>query len=257
MHDRSLHVGVHGGHRRVRQGPGVSRGDRDVGPDVAAPAAVARRHEPARFERGTQRAIQLGARKLRGVQPDQVGQVSQVNPRLGRERMGRRQQDSGDGTIGELQGLDSGHRPGGHEGGGDVDAVLSQGGVLIYVVHPHHAHRRFGRRLPERCQQVEQDRRVHVEIAVRELEPCRRVGPPGGGHRARRAFERAAGVAEKLLACPRHPRAARQPLKQLDAHFPLQIADLLRERRLRHPQPARGPEEAALLGDRDEVSQVT
>jgi len=191
------------------------------------------------------------------VQPHQIGQVLQANAPLGRERMGRRQQDSGHGAVGELEGLESGHGPGGHEGGGHVDAVLPQGGVLVDVVHPHHADRNVGRRLPERREQLEQDGRVDVEIAMREFQASGGVGAAGGGHGARRAFERVARVAEKLLAGARHPRSPRQPLEQLDAHFPLQVADLLRERGLRHPEPAGGPEEAALLGDRNEVSQVT
>ena len=135
--------------------------------------------------------------------------------------------------------------------------MLPQGGVLVDLVHPHHADRSVGRRLPERREQLEHDGRVDVEIAVREFQARGRIGSPGGGHGARRALERAARVAEKLLARPRHPRPPRQPLEQLDAHFPLQVADLLRERGLRHPEPAGGPEEAALLGDRNEVSQVT
>nr|WP_326710235.1 MULTISPECIES: hypothetical protein [unclassified Streptomyces] len=45
-------------------------------------------------------------------------------------------------------------------------------------------------------------------------------------------------------------------MQQLDADVLLKTLDLLRERRLRHVQPGRGPAEAELLGDRDESLQT-
>src|SRR5207244_8067242 len=58
------------------------------------------------------------------------------------------------------------------------------------------------------------------------------------------------------LAGGREPGAARETMEQRHAHFPLEVADLLGERRLRDAQPTCRPEEAPYLGDRDEVPQV-
>ncbi len=180
----------------------------------------------------------------------------QANPRFGGERMGRRKQDSGGGAVDEPNRLEPGHRPGADERRGHVNALLAEGGVLIDLIHAHDAQRRLRTRRPERGQELEQGGRVDVQIAMRELEPRRGVGLPGRGDGARRAFQRMACVNEKLLAGPRHPGPTRQPLEQLDADFPLEVADLLRERWLRDPETIGRPEEAAFFGDRDEVSQV-
>ena len=46
------------------------------------------------------------------------------------------------------------------------------------------------------------------------------------------------------------------PVEQLDAKLILQLADLLRERWLRHMQALGGPAEVPLLGNRDEIVQL-
>jgi hypothetical protein len=52
------------------------------------------------------------------------------------------------------------------------------------------------------------------------------------------------------------PRRSWVPLDQLHADVALEIAYLPRERRLRDVESSSGAHEAALLGDRDEVSEV-
>src|SRR5438128_486792 len=52
---------------------------------------VADGDQPATLERRPQYAVQLGTAALRGVQPHQIGQVLQPDPRLCCERMGRRE----------------------------------------------------------------------------------------------------------------------------------------------------------------------
>src|SRR6266480_5374218 len=68
--------------------------------------------------------------------------------------------------------------------------------------------------------------------------------------------QRTACFDEEGLARGREPDPARETMEQCHAHFPLEVADLLRERRLRHAQPTGGSEEAPFFGDRDEVPQV-
>jgi hypothetical protein len=63
-------------------------------------------------------------------------------------------------------------------------------------------------------------------------------------------------VLDEHLAGRRHPHAARRPLHQREPDLGLQPADLLRQRRLRDPQPPRRPGEVRFVGDHDEAAQV-
>src|SRR5205823_14099178 len=81
-------------------------------------------------------------------------------------------------------------------------------------------------------------------------------GTASAGHGAPCRCQRTARFDEEGLAGGREPDPARETMEQHHAHFPLEVADLLRERRLRHAQPTGGSEEAPFLGDRDEVPQV-
>ena len=53
-----------------------------------------------------------------------------------------------------------------------------------------------------------------------------------------------------------HPDAAGRAVGERDPELGLELGDLLRERGLRDVDPLGGPREAALLGERDEVSQL-
>jgi hypothetical protein len=63
-----------------------------------------------------------------------------------------------------------------------------------------------------------------------------------------------------LQVCPSGGREfdlAGAPDQEFHPEFAFELADLLRERRLRHVKPRRGLPEVQFLGDRAEVSQMT
>ena len=66
-----------------------------------------------------------------------------------------------------------------------------------------------------------------------------------------------AAALEQHLAGGRELDAARGPVQQRLAELGLEAADLLRERRLRDVQALGGAAEVPLLGDGDEVAQVS
>ena len=64
------------------------------------------------------------------------------------------------------------------------------------------------------------------------------------------------GVLDEALAGLGHPHATGRAVCQRDPELGLELGDLLRERGLRDVDPLRGTREAALLSERDEVSQL-
>jgi len=86
-------------------------------------------------------------------------------------------------------------------------------------------------------------------------QPLLEVVPGRAGGVGRRQHR--TGSLEKQLARVGQVHAARVSLEQLHAQLGLQAPDLGRQARLGHPETFRGAREAALLGDRDEVPQVT
>ncbi len=61
---------------------------------------------------------------------------------------------------------------------------------------------------------------------------------------------------QKILSFRCQHDAASEPVKEPDTQFPLEIADLAGEGRLRHPKSLRGPGDAGGVGHGDEVAEV-
>ena len=88
--------------------------------------------------------------------------------------------------------------------------------------------------------------------------------PPGEQASAvARELGQVARGSEHALGAPRHLRAgvgqdhlARAPLDQFDAEVLLELADLHRQRRLRHRTGLRGLAEVPVLGERGQISQL-
>ncbi len=68
--------------------------------------------------------------------------------------------------------------------------------------------------------------------------------------------QHAAGAGDERLAGAGQRDAAGRPLDQRRPQLPLELADLLRQRRLRDVAAQRGAREVALVGERDEVAQL-
>ncbi len=121
----------------------------------------------------------------------------------------------------------------------------------VGVAHAGHADARPRVSVPERREQVFDDRGVHGELAVGELE--RGAAILGRLARARygagRRFQRHPGVGEERLPRSRELNSPRQTLKQRDPQLPLEITDLLREGGLGDPQAPGGLHEGSLFGD--------
>ena len=191
------------------------------------------------------------------MEPREVPQVRQPHGWLGRERMARRQEHARGRAVHQAKRIKPGDRPLGDEHGRDVNVSLPQGQVGVGVAHARHAHLRLGVCVAKRREEVFDDRGVQCKLAVRELEIGAVLsGTASAGHGAPCRCQRTARFDQEGLAGGREPGAARETMEQRHAHFPLEVADLLRERRLRHAQPTGGSEEAPFLGDRDEVPQV-
>src|SRR5881409_3057170 len=174
------------------------------------------------------------------MEPREVPQVRQPHGRFGRERMARRQEHARGRAVHQAKRIEPGDRPLGDEHGRDVNVPLPQGQVGVGVAHARHPHLRLGVRAPKRREEVLDDRGVQSKLAVRELEIGCAVlsGPASAGHGAPCRCQRTACFDEEGLARGREPDPARETMEQRHAHFPLEVADLLRERRLRHAQPA-------------------
>ena len=113
-------------------------------------------------------------------------------------------------------------------------------------------------RRPKRRQQVRDHGSPHDHLAVGEVEgrspPL--VRSPGARDRACGALQRRAGLREEHFPGGGEAHTPRQALEQGHAHFPFEVADLLRERGLSDAELPRRLQEAPLFGDGHEVSQV-
>src|SRR3954469_15679982 len=78
---------------------------------------------------------------------------------------------------------------------------------------------------------------------------------PGGSRGLGRRQRRAGPLEEQLTGIGEVP-AARVPFEELNAELGLQAPDLRRQARLGHPKALRGAREAALLGNRHEISKM-
>ena len=81
--------------------------------------------------------------------------------------------------------------------------------------------------------------------------------PAGALDRGTDSFDRDPPLLEQHGAGRGQGNPAAGALEQPHAEFALKLADGCRERRLGHAQTRRGPGEVQLLGDRDEVAELT
>lgn len=115
-----------------------------------------------------------------------------------------------------------------------------------------------GNRAAQLGDQPRQDRiGQHEHVADRQPPALARCDRAGGLDAVGRQRQRLAGAHQQRLARLGQVHAAGAAAEQRRADLGLQLADLDRERRLRHAQPLGGLADAACLGDGDEIAEPT
>lgn len=94
---------------------------------------------------------------------------------------------------------------------------------------------------------------------VREIERGMLDGRAGpcGAQRGLASFQDGHGFRKERLSRGREHHPVGLPHQEAVAHLVLQLPYLSAERGLRHPEPSGGPAESAILGDRNEVPEVS